>query len=245
MVSRDFRAPTIFTADSQPTASGDPEPPPKTPPIAKTEKGKIAAQINRVDVGLDEYDDIFSDFDPSPYTSRLISKDFIDEIMRRHRETKEGQIEVRFSIPEKLRNPGIENVIRTRLKEYFKVQAEKVDDDLTRRDRRGYAMIVGGLALVTLHRFLTDNLTGGTGHEIYRWFENPMELFGWITTWTGIDRIFVHRPEDLIERRKAFERFSGANFIFISAELLKEGMLKPAAKRPKGAWSDSDGTRVD
>lgn len=193
-------------------------------PVAKREHGKLSAQLNRVDLALDTYDDIFSDFDPSPYSSRIISTDLISEIMRRHRETKEGEIEVRFSIPGDLRNRDDEEVIRARLRDYFQWQAEKVRGSLSGNRRKATALLFGGLGLVTLHRLLSESLDQGTVNQIYKWFENPVELLGWIATWNGVDRLFLQKPEEQLERQAAFERFSRAKFVFVSEETIRKGI---------------------
>ncbi len=43
--------------------------------VAKKEKQKAGSFINLVDIALDGYDDIFSDFDSSPYSRRTLSMD--------------------------------------------------------------------------------------------------------------------------------------------------------------------------
>lgn len=211
-------------------------------PIAKDKRGEIAAFVNYVDIGIRDYDYLFSDFDPSSYSSRILSKDLIDEVMRRHRETREGEIEVRFAVPAHVRNRDDEGVIRSRLKEYFQAQSEKIGEqirewqgEIRQTKKGGVVMMLVGLALVTLHRFLSDALGGGMGHEIYKWFENPMELFGWIATWVGADRAFLHKSrglKELMEEKATFDRFARANFVFVSAESVKKGIEK-AGERPE------------
>ena len=39
--------------------------------------------LSSVHIALDDYDDIFSDFDISPYNQRALSKDFLDELKTR------------------------------------------------------------------------------------------------------------------------------------------------------------------
>ncbi|HNT60721.1 MAG TPA: hypothetical protein PKJ97_01955 [Candidatus Bilamarchaeaceae archaeon] len=197
--------------------------PARIAPIAKEERGKVAAQLNRVDIALDGYDDIFSDFDPSPFSTRLLSKDLIEEVTRRYRETKEGDIEVRFTVPGK-RNKDEEAVIKARLKEYFLAQAGKVEEKLHGRKRTGVALLVAGLALVTFHKVMSELFGDGAVHGIYKWVENPVELFGWISTWVGADRIYLQKPEELIERKGMMGRFGKANFVFVSEEMVKKGV---------------------
>lgn len=203
-------------------------------PIAKDERGKIAGQLKRVDVALDGYEDIFSDFDPSPFSSRILSKDLIDEVMRRHRETKTGDVEVRFTVPVKLRNREDEVIIRERLRDYFQAQARKIDEELRGRKKAGTVLMIAGLVLVTLHKVMAELFSDTLVYSIYRWVENPVELFGWIATWVGADKVFLQNYEDLVERRAAFERFGKANFVFINAETVKKGVEaagKPAEKK--------------
>jgi hypothetical protein len=65
----------------------------KKQPVAVTEV------LKTTQVALDNYDDIFSDFDYSDYSKRLLSYDFLKELRRRYEERKKGEYEITFSIP--------------------------------------------------------------------------------------------------------------------------------------------------
>src|SRR3989338_8032949 len=43
----------------------------------KIEDGKLSSILNSIQIALDHYDDIFSDFDPSPFNQRMLSDDFL------------------------------------------------------------------------------------------------------------------------------------------------------------------------
>ncbi len=69
--------------------------------ISDTEKEKIReANISLI---IDDYEDIFSDFDPRDYIERAISDDFIQECKRSARDKLKG-IELRILVPKDKRN---------------------------------------------------------------------------------------------------------------------------------------------
>ena len=69
---------------------------------------------------INSYDDIFSDFDPRPYTQRSLSVDMLDELKRASRDKASGQTELKFLIPKDLRKESDEIQIKKRLREHFK-----------------------------------------------------------------------------------------------------------------------------
>jgi hypothetical protein len=48
---------------------------------------------NEIKLMLDTYDDIFSDFDPRPFSQRTLSEDFLEEARKASREKEMGNIE--------------------------------------------------------------------------------------------------------------------------------------------------------
>ncbi len=67
---------------------------------------------------LDGYDDIFSDFDPRPYSERALSDDFLSECKKAARD-KDEKLELRLMVPGDNRNFKDELKIRKRLKTHF------------------------------------------------------------------------------------------------------------------------------
>jgi len=70
-------------------------------------------------IRLEQYDDIFSDFDMRPYGSRALSIDFLDEMKRAVSETSGAGIELMLHVPEKERNESYEATIHDRLVAHF------------------------------------------------------------------------------------------------------------------------------
>lgn len=87
--------------------------------ISEEEKRKIF-EISEVSLWLDSYDDIFSDFDPRPYSQRALSDDFLEEAKKAVKEKKTGELELRLLVPHSQRDLEKEIIIKRRLREYFK-----------------------------------------------------------------------------------------------------------------------------
>src|SRR4051812_46940136 len=77
-------------------------------------------------IWLDTYDDIFSDFDPRPYSERALSDDFINEARKMVREKPTGTIELKLLMPSELRNNETENIIINSLHSHFKIYANQL-----------------------------------------------------------------------------------------------------------------------
>lgn len=85
----------------------------------------IAEDINRVlmqkniSLILDSYDDIFSDFDPRPYSEKALSDDFLSECRKASRDKKDDEVELRLLVPAQKREINDETKIKRRLKDHF------------------------------------------------------------------------------------------------------------------------------
>jgi hypothetical protein len=75
----------------------------------------------RMSLILDTYVDIFSSFDPRPYSERALSDDFLDECKKIVLDKWIDLIELRLMIPDVVRIPEDEEVIKKRLHSYFLV----------------------------------------------------------------------------------------------------------------------------
>ena len=73
-----------------------------------------------VQIAIDNYDDLFSDFDIRDYSERYISSDFLNELRLRANKVKnENDINIIFIVGDKERNVEYEKIIAGRLKTFF------------------------------------------------------------------------------------------------------------------------------
>ncbi len=191
------------------------------------EEMKPAAFINLVHIALDNYDDIFSDFDPSPYSSRLLSDDFLKEVQKRYIENKKGNFEVRFSLPATLRSAKTEALIKKRLKDYFTMQLKSIDYELKKqKEKGGIYLVIGFVILSTTILLATYN---HNSDFILKLPEILLVPLGWYMTWMGIEKI-LETPSKLEDQKKFYEKFGKANYQFISEEEIVEQIGTIVAK---------------
>ncbi len=165
-----------------------------------------------VDVALDNYDDIFSDFDISPYSKRLLSEDFVNEVLKH---ALPGKTQIILSIPRMARNPKVEGVIKKRIQKYFEERLKAVLSQIYAHRKRGIKYIIAGVISLLLRISLTPCCSDG-------WFEIFDEILlvaGWFGIWTGIGKI-VDEPFELLDLKRKFEILSSAKYIFVEEESL-------------------------
>src|SRR3989339_815443 len=113
--------------------------PSKTPEQNPIREGNIS-------LILDNYEDIFSDFDPRPYSERSLSDDFLAESRKFAREKISGELELRMLIPKRLRDAAQEEIIRRRLLGHFAKHHRQVQADIRSQRRKGTVMAAVGMA---------------------------------------------------------------------------------------------------
>ena len=179
------------------------------------EKQGQQPDMREITVQLDVYDDIFSDFDPRPYSERELSDDFLKEIQRRYMEDKRGRFEVHFTIPSTERDTKEEALIKRRLREHFLFMVKHEEEAIKSTRLKGYTyVVIGALVLigdVVAFMLLHDSVS-------YKLLSVMLVPAGWYGMFTGIGKI-IDEPVDALNRKKLYEKFERANYVFMSEEL--------------------------
>ncbi|HLC60103.1 MAG TPA: hypothetical protein VJJ52_01605 [Candidatus Nanoarchaeia archaeon] len=162
----------------------DDKKPSKTVLEEETQKILEASEIS---LWLDNYDDIFSDFDPRPYSLRSLSDDFLAEAKKASRDKDENRLELRFLISNNQRDSKTEATIKKRLKDHFTKHLIQIQEDLIKT--RYQAIITGllGVTLIFAASYL-DSLS--LPSFVSKFLFVLSEPAGWFLTWFGLDKIF-------------------------------------------------------
>ena len=159
--------------------------------ILEEKEAELLAK-GEVSLIIESYDQIFSNFDPRPYSHRSMSTDFIDEARRATRDVDSGEFELRFLLPVSKRNVEKENMIKKRLKDHFRKHADLLSRESWTQIRRGiFLSIIGFLMMMTATYILHSGNNGLTFNILYIFFEPG----GWFTLWTGLDSLFSFAKE--------------------------------------------------
>lgn len=166
---------------------------------------------SEVSLILDVYDDIFSDFDPRPFSQRAISYDLLEEAKRATRDLPSGQIQIKFLIPYKLRNLPTEAMIRRRLKEHFEKHHIEYNQMLRNVKMKGTILALAGIAMIFI---ATSLLSVENTNYFMRFLQVLLEPAGWFTAWTGLENTFT-AIEEKGATKKFYDKMSKAEITFI------------------------------
>ena len=145
---------------------------------------------------LDDYDDIFSDFDPRHFSERALSDDFLYECKKAVRERAEDGLgaELRLLIPKKRRNVGSEQVIKKRLMNYFHKQMHERLKERKEARRWGFVWTMVGAVLIYVATLLYAYENAFSNFLIVL-----LEPAGWFTIWMAFDMLFYGQKERRVE----------------------------------------------
>jgi hypothetical protein len=183
----------------------------------KNEPKTVSDVLQRADIALDHYDDIFSDFDPSPIEKRLLSEDFTYELRRRYAARGKGEFVVNFTLPKAVRSEKTEALIKKRIKEHFKTRVREIERKAREKADNGTHRLLAGV-LLTVALFLFPQL------EVVP-ILTIISVLIWYSLWSGLENVL--EASSILERKKAFaEKFMKAEYNFFSEEDVIQSMQK-------------------
>lgn len=144
-------------------------------------------ESQQISLRLEQYDDIFSDFDLRPYSHRALSSDFLEEIKRASRDKSNEGIDLALYIPEAARNPAQEPVIIERLSAHFKKHYLMVKKEKRNVLGLGIGMVVLGVICMILATYVVfEDPSHSVGLSFLVVFLEPA---AWFLLWEGMDQI--------------------------------------------------------
>ncbi|MDP2642024.1 MAG: hypothetical protein Q8P21_01905 [bacterium] len=152
-----------------------------------------AEETQEISLKLEQYDDIFSDFDMRPYSRRALSVDFLDEIKRASTDKDESGIELLLHVPEEGRSESSEATIKERLWKHFDKHYGLLLTDKRRTIRQGLTMVSLGVIFMVAATFIifedpTDSL-------LLSFLVVFLEPAAWFLLWEGMDQIIFNSKE--------------------------------------------------
>jgi hypothetical protein len=169
-------------------------------------------RMSEISLILDTYDDIFSDFDPRPYSVRALSEDFLFEAKRGSTSKVIGEVDLILMVPKHLRVKKQESIITKRLVYYFKDQYAHLWKDIRTRKKKGFLLLfvgalIGGIATL-IYPYHTTDFFAAFGVLL-------LEPTSWFTMWTGLEAIFRVSKQDQSDLL-FYEKMSDCKISFLS-----------------------------
>lgn len=140
----------------------------------------------KVQIAIDNYNDLFSDFDIRDYNDRYISSDFLIELrMRTYKMLTPKGIDISLVMPVGERNAGFEAVITKRLKSFFQTRLERNRKKIKEMLLKALLLEAIGVAFLIVAFFLSK--------YTLIFFKDFMLIPSWFFVWNGLDTYFEHR----------------------------------------------------
>lgn len=147
---------------------------------------KSLLELAEVSILLSSYNDIFSDFDPSPYSERTLSDDFIIQAKKFTKNKGGNKMSLKLLIPASLRNEQEEKVITKRLHSHFREIYQQLVDDKKKTNIRGVVLAVTGITFMMVASYLSFMKAEKFHlHFLFVLFEPA----GWFLLWAGLEHL--------------------------------------------------------
>jgi hypothetical protein len=161
---------------------------------------------------LDKYEDIFSDFDPRPFTQRAFSVDFLDEAKRATRDIEFGAFQLRFMLPKTERNSETEYMVRRRLREHFKKHHEMLRKEKSKIVKQGLSFIGLGILFMLVAAFVLYRY-----HNVLSLMKEllivMLEPGGWFLFWEGLELV-IFKSKVVKPDLNFYKKMTNAEIIF-------------------------------
>ena len=170
-----------------------------------------AVQTSEISLLLNSYNDIFSDFDPRNYSVRSLSDDFLNEAKRATVDKSLKGIDLKFLVPHNKRSLHEEEIIKKRLKEYFKRHYDLVHEEIKTMVQQGLLFTLFGILLMFLAVFISFR-----ENTIFTKFLFVLlEPGGWFCFWSGLDQV-IFEPKTKKHELDFYKKMANSKINFLS-----------------------------
>lgn len=174
---------------------------------------KRIPQLNenqQIAIRLEQFDDIFSDFDMRSYEKRSLSVDFIDEIKRASVDKDDSGLELALYVPEKERDDSLENTIKDRLAAHFTRHLGLIKKEKRSTLGKGWLMVVLGVVAMIAATFIFSE--DPSGNLLLSFLVVFLEPAAWFLLWEGMDLI-IFTSKEIDPELRFYRKMSVSNNI--------------------------------
>jgi hypothetical protein len=149
-------------------------------------------ELGEISIMIDSYDNIFSDFDPSPFSERTLSDDFITQSKKISKNKSGKKIGLNLLLPKDKRNDADEKIIIKRLHSYFKGVQQELIFEVSKVNKRGFYFSITGIILMLAASYISYlDAQKFLTHLLLVMFEPA----GWFLLWSGLDHLVYSSKE--------------------------------------------------
>lgn len=164
--------------------------------------------MKELELWLDSYDDIYSDFDSRHYLKRRISEDFLNELRIEMKYKEHHASDMVLLLPQDCRDQTAEKIIADSLGDFFSNLFRFHHDKCRKKLSNGILLFILGICIMLLNSWVS-----------YRFAESfpviglrvLLEPAGWFLLWAALDFLFY----DFTELKKERNFYKGLSKMHI------------------------------
>lgn len=143
---------------------------------------------------LDNYDDLYSDFDARALLKRRISEDFIHELEVAFKRREENTDALVLQLPVAIRNETDEKLIMERLYNHFNREYESAKTELKLHTRRNILFLCISIIVMTLDVLVSTR--SAQSPQLLKETRIFLEPAGWFFFWNSMEYFFFLRQAE-------------------------------------------------
>jgi len=166
-----------------------------------------------IEVSLDNYNDVYDDWDPSPFKKRDIEIEFNDFIVNSSEDIPLNyNISIVLYLPAPVKDEKKEGALVSAYKNYYGYALARLDKTKSNLSNKIISNLLISIALLTTGYFFFSNAKS----LIYKVLHEGIFIGGWVFLWEFFTNIFITRRE-LQGEYKLYKRLynSPIKFIYI------------------------------
>lgn len=165
-----------------------------------------------ISIWIDNYDDIFSDFDPRSFSERNVSDDFLNELKKVFRENNFNINELRLLVPERNRNEKDETTISKRLHAFFRTNFNSCRRQVIETRRKGFLFIIASIFLLIGASYVSSLKSENIFMHALLVLLEPS---GWFFIWRGFENLMDSSGKEIPELN-FYNKIAKSKIVFIS-----------------------------
>lgn len=163
-----------------------------------------------IEVSLDDYNDVYDDWDPAPFKKRDIETEFNDFIV-----DSSGDIPLNFNVsivlylPATKQNTQKETTLITAYHNYYGYALDRLNKDKSNLNKRNTSYLFFSFMFLGIGYFFFTQ----TNHLLLQILHEGIFIGGWVFLWEFFTNVFIAKRE-LVSDYRLIKRLYEANILF-------------------------------
>ena len=179
--------------------------------IQKQYKYESESNAYLIEVGLEDYNDIYDQWDPAPFRKRFIQEEFNEFIITSAEDIpKNYNIILVLYLPEASKDDKKEGAVRAAYANFYLYAAAKEKRSLADIQKKTLLYLLFSIALLGIGYVFLNK----TEHIVLNIIREGIFIGGWVFLWEAITNIFITR-RDIINMLNLYKRVYLSEIRFI------------------------------